>query len=216
VPVEVIPTGTDFDAPHSPRPREALAAELGIPAGRRVLGFVGRIAAEKNMGFLLDALQRLLAGGVDAHLVLVGDGPGRPPLDAAVDAAGLRGRVSFTGYVPRERTFDYYGLSEVFVFASLTETQGIVLLEAMSAGIPVVALSAMGVAELMADGRGGLTVCPADLDGFTAAVERLLSDRGLHAAKAREGRLKAAEWSIEATTRRVLACYERAIADYRR
>ncbi len=123
--------------------------------------------------------------------------------------------MSFTGYVARERTWDYYGLSEVFVFSSLTETQGIVLLEAMSAGVPVVALSAMGVAELMADGRGGLTACPGDLDGFVAAVQRLLTDRALHEAKAREGRLKAAEWSIEATTQRVLACYERAIADYR-
>jgi 1,2-diacylglycerol 3-alpha-glucosyltransferase len=216
VPVEVIPTGTDAGVRRQARPRAEVAAELGIPTGRRVLGFVGRFAAEKNMGFLLDALLRLVARGVDAHLVLVGDGPGRPALEAAVDAAGLRGRVSFTGYVARERTFDYYGLSEVFVFSSLTETQGLVLLEAMSEGVPVVALSAMGVAELMADGRGGLTVCPGDLEGFSAAVERLLADRELHEAKAREGRLKAADWSIEATTKRVVACYERAIADYGR
>jgi glycosyltransferase involved in cell wall biosynthesis len=154
--------------------------------------------------------------GVDAHLVMVGDGPGRPALELRTDALGLRDRVTFTGFVPRERTFDYYGLSEVFVFSSLTETQGIVLLEAMSVGVPVVALSAMGVAELMADGRGGLTAQPGDLGGFVERVRRLLDDRALHAATAAEGRRKAGEWSIEATTQRVLACYERAIADHRR
>ncbi len=216
VPVEIIPTGTDFGAPRTPRPREQVRRELGIPAGRRVLGFVGRMAAEKNIGFLLDALLRLAAQSLDCHLVMVGDGPGRPELERRTDALGLRGRVSFTGYVARERTFDYYALSEVFVFPSLTETQGIVLLEAMSAGTPVVALSAMGVAELMADGRGGLTVGPGDLAGFVAATRRLLDDRALREAKAREARAKASEWSIEATTQRVLGCYERAIADYRR
>lgn len=216
VPVDVIPTGTDFNVRHTPLPGEQVRAALRIPAGRRVLGFVGRMAAEKDIGFLLDALRQLVTEGVDCHLVMVGDGPGRPELERRTDALHLRSRVSFTGYVPRERTFDYYALSEVFLFSSLTETQGIVLLEAMSAGIPVVALSAMGVAELMADGRGGLTVEPGDLAGFVAAARRLLDDAALHAAKAREGRAKASEWSIEATTQRVLGCYERAIADYRR
>lgn len=216
VPIEVIPTGTDFRVRHTPRPREQVRRELRIPPGRRVLGFVGRMAAEKNIGFLLDALRELAAAGVDCHLVMVGDGPGRPELERKTDALRLRDRVSFTGYLPRERTFDYYALSEVFLFPSLTETQGIVLLESMSAGTPVVAVSAMGVAELMADGRGGLTVEPGDLSGFVAATRRLLADGALREAKAREGRAKAGEWSIEATTQRVLGCYRRAIADYRR
>jgi len=216
VPVDVIPTGTDIQVPRSPRPHSQVRAELGIPARRRVLGFVGRISAEKNVTLLIDALRSLLARGVDAHLVMVGDGPGRAEVEARIQTLRLRDRVTFTGYVPRERTFDYYALADVFVFSSLTETQGIVLLEAMSVGTPVVAYSAMGVAELMADGRGGLTAQPGDLDGFVERVCSLLRDPALRAAKAEEGRRKAAEWSIEATGRAMVSCYESAIADYRR
>jgi glycosyltransferase involved in cell wall biosynthesis len=190
-------------------------SELGITADRRVLALVGRIAPEKGIEFLFTVLQRLLDEGVNAHFVIVGDGPGRAELERCVDRMGLRVRVSFTGYVPRERTFDYTSLAEVFIFSSQTETQGIALLEAMGMGTPVVAVSAMGVAELMADGRGGLAVPPNDLDGFVRAVRRLLDDRALHAAKSAEARAKAAQWSIAATTRRVIECYGRAIEDYR-
>jgi 1,2-diacylglycerol 3-alpha-glucosyltransferase len=97
VPVEVIPTGTDFDALRAPRPRSIVAAEIGIPPGRRILGFAGRMAPEKNLVFLLDVLRRLTERGTDAHLVMVGDGPGRLEVRRRARALGLGGRLSFTG-----------------------------------------------------------------------------------------------------------------------
>jgi glycosyltransferase involved in cell wall biosynthesis len=214
VPVEVIPTGMDSRAGRQVRAGAAVRRELGIPEGRRVLALVGRIAPEKGIGFLLLVLERLLQAGVDVQFVVVGDGPGRGRLAEQARSMGLAGRVSFTGYVPRERTFDYTALADLFVFSSETETQGIALLEAMSGGTPVVAVSAMGVAELMADGRGGIAVTPGDLAGFVRAVKTLLDDHELRATRAEEARLKAADWAIEATTQRVIACYRRAIADY--
>lgn len=215
-PIDVIPTGIDAGSEWRRRPSVDLHARYGIPPHRRILLFVGRLAPEKGIDVLLHRLKDLVSGGADVHLVVVGDGPGRDGLETLVDELDLRACVTFTGYVPREAVFDYYRAADVFVFASLTETQGLVLLEAMSVGTPVVAVAAMGVADLMADGLGGLTVAPGDDEGFNRSVVRLLDDRALHARTSRDARAKAERWSIRATTARVVACYRAAIAHNRR
>ena len=138
-PVLVIPSGIDlrrFRRPRDPMAEAVLRASLDIPAGRTVLLFVGRLAAEKNVEELL-ALRKAL-GQRSVTLLLVGDGPHRQALEARAAELGLAAPdVIFAGQVPPEQVADWYRLGTVFVSASTSETQGLTYAEALAAGVPV-------------------------------------------------------------------------------
>ncbi|MBI1325073.1 glycosyltransferase [bacterium] len=141
-----------------PRQAERLAGRdrLEIPATAFVVGHCGRLAPEKNVEFLAEALERMLSRVMHAHAVIVGDGPSRAALENRLKSIpGLSRRVHFTGYLTGPRLADAYGLMDVFAFASRTETFGNVLLEAMATGLPVVALAEGGPADVVADGETG-------------------------------------------------------------
>lgn len=129
--------------------------EYGILSTRPVALYVGRAAHEKNIGFLLHALEYTRRLRPDILLLIAGEGPAVPDLKEKVNALGLRDHVQFIGYLDRSEALPAcYAAADVFVFASRTETQGLVLLEAMAAGLPVVALSEMGTTDILAPGRG--------------------------------------------------------------
>lgn len=213
-PVDVIPTGMDFHDPDELDDDAAIRRRLGVPEGKRVLSMIGRIGREKNISFLLGVMKLLKQRRSDFVFVVTGDGPDLEPLQAEVEELGLEREVMFTGYVTRPEVFGLLKTTSILVFASLTETQGLVLLESMSMGTPVVAIDAMGVSDLLAEGRGGI---PArmDTEDFAEKVERLLDDDALYEEKRREALEKAREWSIERMTDRLLECYDLAITDYR-
>lgn len=154
--------------------------------------YTGRLAQEKNLGALLlamDAIER--AGG---WLVLVGDGPARAELELAL--AGRRAR--FTGYLRGEDLARAYASADVFVFPSLTETYGQVIVEAMASGLPVVAYDAEGVRDSVEHGRTGLLAPAGNRDAFTWAVTRVLGDATLRASLGAAAREWAArqEWPV--------------------
>lgn len=141
-----------------PRQVERLAGRdrLEIPATAFVVGHCGRLAPEKNVDFLAEAIERMLSRVMHAHAVIVGDGPSRSMIETRLKSIpGLARRVHFTGYLTGPRLADAYGLMDVFAFASRTETFGNVLLEAMATGLPVVALAEGGPADVVADGVTG-------------------------------------------------------------
>ena len=118
----------------------------------------------------------------EALLVIAGEGPAREPLRAQVAALGLEPHVHFAGYLERDSALlDCYAAADVFVFASRTETQGLVLLEAMAQGAPVVSTAELGTRSILVPGSGALVV-PEEPDAFAAAVVRVLGDAGLRAA----------------------------------
>ncbi len=213
-PIDVIPTGIDVRRHRVITPADVLRRRYRIPEAKRMLIMVGRIGREKNISFLLRVIQLLKQRRSDVCLVVVGDGPDRPPLQVEVAELGLQDEVVFTGYVTRDEVFSFFKASSIFTFASVTETQGLVLLEAMSMGTPAVAVDAMGVSDLMADGRGGFA-CRLDHREFAAHVEELLDDRELYRHKSAEATAKAHEWSVEQMTDRLLISFERAIADFK-
>ncbi len=137
-PTEVIPTGI---APASfvPGDRTAFRQRLGIAQDRPVLLFVGRVAHEKNIDFLLKVVDLVRKEIADVLFVIAGDGPARESLMREVTALGLDANVMFVGYLDRHTELNscYCG-ADIFIFASRTETQGLVLLEAMAQGVPVV------------------------------------------------------------------------------
>ncbi len=205
-PRAVIPTGLapgELGAGDGARFRAA----HGIPADRKVAVHVGRVAREKNIGFLLEAADRARREIPDLLLVVAGEGPARSELERRARELGLGSNVLFVGYLGRcGELADCYCAGDCFVFASRTETQGLVLLEAMSLGVPVVALAEQGTVDLLVARRGAL-VPAAEPGDFAAAIVRLLRDPALASRLGREGREVAAEWSAPALAGRLAARY---------
>ena len=158
-----------------------------------MLVHVGRLAREKNLIFLLTACLRVLRLEPRAHLVIAGDGPIREQLETMAAQAGEAGeRVHLLGARTGEELIDVYRAGDLFVFSSKTETQGMVVAEAMAAGVPAIALEASGLGDVVRDDvNGRLLAGDIDEEGFARAVVAALADRERREAW-REGALRTA------------------------
>lgn len=215
VPARVIPTGIELDQFGS-GDGERFRRQHGISADRPVLVHVGRLAYEKNIDFLLRVITRVIPRFPGLLLVIAGEGPARRSLEALTDRLGLRVNVAFLGYLDREGPLeDCYSAGDAFVFASRTETQGLVLLESMALGVPVVSTAVMGTREVLAGGRGCL-IAEDDEAHFAAQVIRLIGDPELRRRLSEEARDYAREWSAPALAERMLAFYTEVAARKRR
>ena len=206
--IEVIPTGIDVEIFERGEPAR-VRAELGLRDDQPVAIFAGRMGKEKSIDFLLDAFAHVVETLPDARLILLGGGPEQAALERRARAVGLGDRAIFTGYVPRNQMVSYLQAARVFVFASTTETQGLVSLEAQAAGIPVVAVRASGSNEAVRDQETGFLV-EGDLGTFADATLRLLTDDALQARMAAQARTWAHACSSQSMADRTLALYENA------
>jgi len=206
-PMRIIPTGLDLDRFRSGDGARFRRAH-GIAPQRPVLMHVGRVAHEKNIDFLLQMLQRVQREIPDVLLMIVGEGPAQRHLERLSQRMGLQANLRFLGYLDRDgELLDCYRGGDVFVFASRTETQGLVLLEAMALGVPVVALAEMGTRDILDAGRGGL-VARAEPEHFAQQVLRLLREPDLRAACAADARdYVGATWSGTTSAQRMLDLY---------
>jgi glycosyltransferase involved in cell wall biosynthesis len=152
---------------------EAKAA-LGLPESGFVIGGVGRLAAEKGFDVLVRALKQLVVRGIDAHLVLVGDGGERGALEALARELDLRARVRFAGWQPDVRP--YFEALDAFALSSYREGLPNVLLEAMALEVPVVSTRVNGVPRLIEDGANGFLVSAGDADGLAHALAVALTN----------------------------------------
>jgi len=142
-------------------------------------------------------------------LLITGEGPAKRALHRQAEALGLSEAVRFIGYLDRRHELpDCYAAADGFVFASRTETQGLVLLEAMAMGLPVVALAAMGTCDILSPGRGCLTP-EDDVAAFAAAMVRLLCDPALRSRLSQEARDYAREWADDRLAAKLAECYRR-------
>lgn len=205
-PIEVLPTGIPMQAfAHGQRRRFRHAH--GIPDDRLVVLFVGRVAHEKNIAFLFDVIERARTTLPQLLLVIAGEGPAGASLQRGLEARGLSEAVRFIGYLDRAESLpDCYAAADLFVFASRTETQGLVLLEAMAAGLPVLALACMGTRSILAPERGA-RIAPDNIAGFAQQLCRLLQDEALRTRLSQEAREYAMEWSDRAMALRLAALY---------
>lgn len=205
VPVAFALAGADKAA--SAQRRAALEAEHPVLAGKRILLFAGRVTEEKGTDFLLPVLERILRERRDVALLIVGDGPHRAALQAHVAARGLSKHIAFAGYLPYEELPLVYAASDVFVFPSRTETLGLCTIEAMSTGLPVVAVGEMGTLDVMQGDHGGFMV-KAEVEDFAAATLRLLNDEGLRRSKATEARSWSARFGIATAADQLVELFE--------
>lgn len=200
VPLEVIPSGIDLSHFGGGSREPDLRAALGVREGERMLLFVSRLAREKNVEVLIDALSRCT---VPARLVIAGDGPERQTLQDRAQQAGVADRTVFVGPVDRDALPNLYASADAFVFPSMTETQGLVLAEALAAGCYVIAANAHQNREVLA---GAGTLVDATPAAFAAAIETSPFPPG--PAISSVARSAAAAFGIERTVGRVLAVYE--------
>jgi len=206
-PVHVIPTGLNLDE-FTGGDRGAFRARHGIAANRPVMLLVGRVAHEKNIGFLLRVLATVRASVPEVLFVIAGEGPAREALRRQVENEGLAHNVLFVGYLDRGTELrDCYCAADVFVFASRTETQGLVLLESLALGVPVVSTAVLGTKEVL-HGAAGAIVVEENVGEFAAAVTRVLTEPGLRATLAAAAReFVATRWSSSEMARRLVRLY---------
>jgi glycosyltransferase involved in cell wall biosynthesis len=211
-PIRTIPTGLalrEFEGGDG----AAFRARHGIAPARPVMLLVGRVAHEKNIGFLLRVLAEVRRSVPDVLFVVAGEGPALPALRRAAADDGLASSTLFVGYLDRRAALlDCYRAADVFVFASRTETQGLVLLESLALGVPVVSTAVLGTKEVLEDAAGAIVVAE-DVREFAAAVSGILTQPPLRAALAGAGReFVARRWSSLEMARRLLGLYEEVAA----
>jgi glycosyltransferase involved in cell wall biosynthesis len=207
VPISVVPSPVDL-ARYKEKDSKRIRQEFGLDKYELLL-YIGRVAKEKGLDLLVNAFAKVIAERPQARLLLVGGGPYRRALESLVKRHGLTGKVIFTGVVPHEEIPDYAAAADLFVFTSVTDTQGLVLVEAMAAGVPAVAVKAPGPIDILAGG-GGLLV-PAEEDAFVKAVLALLDDEVRRKEMGREALSLAKPYAISETTKKMLVVYEEAI-----
>jgi glycosyltransferase involved in cell wall biosynthesis len=205
-PLHVLPTGLPACV-FTPGDGIRFRVEHDIGLERPVVVFVGRVAHEKNIGFLLEAVALARRALPDLLFLVTGEGPARADLERQAAQLGLRDSVRFLGYLDRKRELpNAYAAADAFVFASRTETQGLVLLEAMAQRCPVVGLSIMGTADIL-EPRRGCRIAPDEPAGFAKVLLELLNDPVTRIRLGDEARAYAREWSDQALAGRLADLY---------
>lgn len=208
-PVEVVPTGVDVER-FSKGDGKAFRQQNQIPPDALVVGHVGRLAPEKNLEFLTKCMVALLKKDPRVHVLIVGLGPSEKMIKDAFEQAGLEKRLHLTGTLHYQHLVDAYFAMDVFAFASLSETQGIVLIEAMAAGVPVVALDAPGAREVVEDHRNGRLLNEMDRQSFVDALLWVLcsSPEELQTIK-QAARMAVQKYPINSVAKHTLEIYEK-------
>jgi glycosyltransferase involved in cell wall biosynthesis len=216
--IHLLPTGIDpriFDYEDAEVAHFKTVMEEKYPAikGKRILLFAGRIAKEKNLDFLLALVPRIREKHPETVFLFVGNGPDLAYFQKECEERSIAAHCVFTGYLARRDLALTYAISEVFVFPSLTETQGLVTIEAMLSGTPVVAIGAMGTIMVMGGDNGGFMV-KNDSDEFTGRVFDLLEDKDLYRRKSLEAKNLAKAWTIDSLTEKLVRIYREAIESF--
>jgi glycosyltransferase involved in cell wall biosynthesis len=206
----VIPTGIDFE-PYRHAGGKALRTQEGWEDDKLLVS-TGRLAIEKNWTVLLQSMQKVHQKHPDMRLVIIGDGPEKRALQEQAAELGIAERVTFTGELPFEQVPTYLKAADLFAFASVTETQGLVTMEAMAAGLPVVAVDASGTRDIVQNGKQGFLV-PNDSDALADAINRLLDSPDLRKKFQRNALKRAKVFDMKNCARQMVKVYEQAIAD---
>jgi 1,2-diacylglycerol 3-alpha-glucosyltransferase len=206
-PIHVLPTGLPADR-FAAGDGNRFRAEAGIPLDRPLMTYVGRVAHEKNIEFLVQVFTKVRQTIPNAMLVIAGEGPARESLRQLVTSLKLDADVYFAGYLDRNKgLLDCYAAANVFAFASRTETQGLVLLEAMAQGAPVVSTAELGTRSILKPDCGAVVVAEQQ-DEFAAAVIRVLQSPALQKELGDRGRVYAKTWSSASMARRLADLYD--------
>ena len=210
--------GTLYGRPNGYKPGTLLACRRGNSTQRERLEgrdhshFGGRLAPEKNWETLLQAVAKVYPDHSNLRLVLIGDGPARESLQTLAAELGIAERVTFMGSVPFEEVAAYLKAANAFSFASVTETQGLVTIEAMAASLPVVAVDGSGTRDIVEHGKEGFLV-ENDLNALAKGLHDLLSNPRQMKQFSHNTLKKAKTFDVNQLSKQLINVYERAIQD---
>ena len=211
----VIPTGLLLEDFSNDR-NNTFRQDHGIDEHTDLLLYVGRVAFEKNIEFLINVFERVSDRLTNVKLLIAGEGPALPRLKAHARSVGLEEEILFVGYLERKKALiECYQCSSLFVFASETETQGLVLLEAMACGLPVVSTVCMGTRDVLIDGEGCVIAEPG-INDFSDKIISLLNDKAMTSALSNKAQQYVRQWTTEDKAADMLAFYEEISANCRR
>jgi 1,2-diacylglycerol 3-alpha-glucosyltransferase len=212
-PIQVVPNGVNL-VPYLKLESHQDRAQFGIPADHVLLIYVGRLAPEKNLAFMLRAFAGTAAAFEKVHLMLVGDGPEKEDLEEHTGQLGLAGRVTITGAVPYQDVPAYLAMADAFVTASVTEVHPLSIIEAMASGLPVLGIISPGVSDTVEDGMTGL-LSTHDLASFTAKMVRLVTEHESRQKMGERARQVSQQYDIHETTKTFISVYDRLIRSAR-
>jgi glycosyltransferase involved in cell wall biosynthesis len=210
-PITIVPTGI-VRGPMLERAE--VRRSLGISPDARILLYVGRLAKEKNLAVLIEAVQAVFKEDPRARLWLVGDGPYRQECVEIVRRAGIGDRVRFVGFVPRAEVDKYYAAADLFVFSSITETQGLVVQEAMMHGLPAVVVAGGGAGASVIDGENGFLVKNEPTE-IAHSIQRAFRDESLYAKLSDQAPRSVRDLGVPSMCEHVLAVYRQVIREGR-
>jgi len=206
-PITIIPTGV-------PNPRrfdqQAIRQALGVKPHEKVMLYVGRIALEKSIGTLIEMSRIAMQTDPSLRLWLVGDGPARETYRKMARDLGIGDRVRIVGFVPRPEVDQYYAAADVFVFSSTTETQGLVVMEAMTYGLPAVAVRGGGASAAIEDGLNGYIV-DSQPQSMAERVLQIFANESEFARLSDGAKTTSMDYTISAMADRVLDVYQSAL-----
>ncbi len=210
-PIDVVPTGIDLERFSKADPKK-IRAHLAIPPPAFVIGHLGRLAPEKNLEFMAKAVKYFLNKKRNAHFLVVGKGPSEEALVKLFQEAGLTERLHLTGSLSGQELVDAYHAMDVFAFASQSETQGLVLTEAMASGVPVVAVDAPGAREVVQDKINGRLLPREDAGDFVKALEWMARQKAEIKKRMKKECLKTADtFEMEKSIEHALEVYEKLV-----
>lgn len=214
-PVHVLPTGIDLEH-YNTASKDKLATlrERINPDGRNLLITVARLSPEKNLAFIIRAMAQLKT--LDAppfRLLILGEGDDRPRLEQLITDLDLDDDVTLLGGVSYDAVPTYLALARIFVYASSSETQGMVILEAMAAGLPVVAVNSSGIDAFVAPGQTGFATTE-NMTLWTEAVQQLLQDPSAQVAMGKTAQSVARRHSTQAFAQGVGTAYRAALGSF--
>ena len=206
-PITIIPTGLSIDTARDDAARKRIRKELGIPQDARVMLYVGRVAREKYLDLLLEAFDRLAPKYMDTYLMIAGGGPYEAKCRENASKLKSSNRIVFTGAVPREKVAKYYSAGDLFSYPSPTETQGIVVCEALGAGLPCVLVNGGGTPDMVVDGDDSL-LTKIEVEDFAEKIDTMLSNPTLMEAFSKRAIINAARFSPRTMAEKALEVYE--------
>jgi len=185
--------------------RHQFRLQWGIPADALILGTIGRLHPAKGQTYLIKAVTQLRLKFPNLHLLLIGDGPLRQDLEFELKRNTIP--HTLTGYLPQ--AYEALPAMDLFVLPSVSEGMGLVLLEAMQAGVPIVASAVGGIPEVVRAGKDGLLVPPGDVAGFTEACASIIENPNLAKSLVHSGQDRWPMFSIESMVSKTEQVYTR-------
>ncbi len=206
--VKIIPSGININNFQNDTGKKAeIREKYKINQNEIMLITACRLTKEKNLEFLIRSFAKIIEKQKNVKFMIVGDGAVKNDLEKMVEKLRIKNNIVFTGLVDRASIVSLYQASDIFIFASKTETQGLVAVEAMAAGNPVVAVKASGIEDIVKDGKDGFLTSEAE-GKFADSVLKIVNDNDLREKMSAQAKINSKRFSIEPWTKKVIELYE--------